>query len=775
MIVTRFTKRCVSLMVTLGLVLTTSGCFFNLSKEKDFKSWYFGEPGMAGAMGETRCDPYADRIHGERHPYYLHFRTLEVFYQPQGGTHYPERSAATAQEGEGGRMAFACEVVDEGRETFNFNAVDAGLVDVIIPYRKMSASPREASQDDGTGSYAGSVVYNAGIATVMKAPVYLVHDVLKTIYIPVAGTYYLFKSDEDTDEAAVALADREDVPGAETEIETPAAEEPLTEAVETSDKVDAAPAPVVAAAETMDTDARLDEVAEASDGAGGEEKPEVFDSKGLAPRATVADSQTVAGPPVDQTDSAPIEPATEVEAGAAQTGEAVAGTESIPAQETSETAAIEPIAPPPAEIDEESVAEVPAEKVDAPVAPAAVTPETETTESTVAAEAAAETRIHTAAEPEAVETSDDATIREEDLTDGATDQAVAESMATERAEKPREEDAPMVAGAYDVEAPAGDIVVPSMPVEETERPETGARDPSVDIASVTEDRESLARVALPPVQLEEVKISKRKLKKQVAFLGFTSRTATVSPEIKAFFEERLWPAFMDECSSSIHMLQSGDPRFPEALTQLSRDQFGRLNSFELITLARFSGINAVVTGSVIDIRVANEIDGILWYKEPEGALRVAILVEVYDAETGTKLLDKTLVQQLEVDELAPGSEGKLREEDMVFVQIALGSIAADMSEMVCDVLDDQPWRAYVTGIDGSRITLSAGVDSGLVPGNILTVYNSQIIEGLNNQQFFLTGERVGRLQIIQVFPDRTEANLIEGANLKDYSLVLPER
>jgi len=759
MIVTRFTKRCVALMVTLGLVLTTSGCFFNLSKEKDFKSWYFGEPGMAGAMGETRCDPYADRIHGERHPYYLHFRTLEVLYQPQGGTHYPERGAATALEGEGGHMAFACEVVDEGRETFNFNAVDAGLVDVIIPYRKMTALPGEASQDDETGAYAESVVYNAGIATVMKAPVYLIHDILKTIYIPVAGTYFLFKSDEDTDEAAVALADREDVPSAGSGIEPPAAEEPLPEALETSDKVDAAPAPVVAAAETMDTDARLDEVAEAPN---------------------------VVGPPVDQTDSAPMGPVTEVVAGDTRTGEAVAGAESTPAQETLETAAIEPTAPPPAEIDEESVAEAPAEKVDAPVpadrgdsvdalAPAAVTPETETSESTAVAEAASETRIHPAAEPETVETSDGATIREEDLTDGATDQAVAEGMATERAEGLREKDAPMVAEAYDVEAPAGDIVVPSMPVEETELPETGARDPSVDIASVTEGRESIARAALPPVQLEEVEISKRKLKKKVAFLGFTSRTATVSTEIKAFFEERLWPAFMDECSPSIHMLQSGDPRFPEALTQLSRDQFGRLNSFELITLARFSGINAVVTGSLIDIRIANEIGGILWYKEPQGALRISILVEVYDAETGTKLLDKTLVRQLEVDELAPGSEGKLRDEDMVFVQIALGSIAADMSEMVCDVLDDQPWRAYVTGIDGSRITLSAGVDSGLVPGNILTVYNSQIIEGLNNQQFFLTGERVGRLQIIQVFPDRSEANLIEGANLKDYSLVLPER
>jgi hypothetical protein len=699
----RSNKRCMSLLVAVGLILATSGCFFNLSEEKDFKSWYFGDPGMAGALGETRCDPYADRIQGERHPYYLHFRTLEVLYQPQGGTHYPERSTATTIEGEGGRVAYACEMVDEGRETFNFNAVDAGLVDVMIPYRKMTATSGEASPDHQTGSYAGSVAYNAGIATVMKTPVYLVHDILKTLYLPVAGTYFMFRSDEA---AAPAPAAPEEAPALAGEDDVTTAAEAGPVEAETAETLDAAPVDMAGVSEEVQTGTSSDPEPVVSDSVAGQKVTETTENE-ASMRQPAADQDSVPEPPA----------------------EAVAAAVPVPAETVVDTSA-----------------------------PAAA-PETATTAPADAA-AAVQDSSPRDAEPEEVATADTVII-EEDLPETPADSALAEE-----AELPlQEEESPTVTAARDDQSP---------PAEATAAPEVTAQEPPVAMASVTESREPLAETAPPPLQREEVEISKRKLKKQVAFLGVTTRSASVSPEIKSFFEERVWPAFIDECSRNVHMVQSGDPRFPEALTQLSRDQFGRLNSFELITLARFSGINAVVTGTIVDIRLANEIGGVLWYKEPEGSLRVAILVEVYDAETGTKLLDKTLVHEMEVDELEPGSEGKLRNEDMVFVQIALGSIAAKMSELVCDVLDDQPWRAFVTGIDGSRITLSAGSDTGLVPGNILSVYNSQIIDGLNNQQFFLTGERVGRLQITGVFPDHAEALLIEGSNIQDYSLALPE-
>jgi len=682
-----------------ALLLVGTGCFFNLSEEKDFKSWYFGEPGMAGALGEKRCDPYADRIQGERHPYYLHFRTLEVLYQPQGGARYPERSTVTALDAEGGRTAYACEIVPQGQETFNFNAVDAGLVDVMVPFRKATAREEDGRQSE-TGSYASSVAYNAGIAAVMKAPVYLVHDVLKTVYLPVAGTYFMFKSDG----AAEASAD--------------APEETVAEVAEVP-----APPPTVATAEAPAASEGRETVPPPPTPPSGAEAEE-------EPRAVAATSGTDApasGAEIPNDTSQAVPPP--------ETG---TGSASVVRDETLETGKA-----------------VPSSASAAPPAAAQVPAGDREMESTLSAEA----------EPAAR----DQGIREEDLT--ATPEApppaeVPPPAAAAREDDPRASDDVATAGDTEATEAAGDAVLDARE----------GQDEPVEVASVSESRQALAEAPLSAPVLEEVSLARRDLTKQVAFLGFVNRAVTVDKPIKDLFEERLWPVVTEECGRGVRVLRRGEPGFPEALAGLSRDQFGRLNSFEVTTLARLGGVNAVLTGSVLDVRVSNEISGILWYKSPRGTLRVSILVEVYDAETGTKLLDKTLVREREVEELEPGSEGRLRDQDMPLLRQALDAMADEMGDMACDVLEDQPWRGFITGIDGTRITLSAGAATGLVPGHILAVYNSQIIEGLNNQQFFLTGERVGRLQITRVYPDHAEARVIEGAEyIKSYSLVVPER
>ena len=323
--------------------------------------------------------------------------------------------------------------------------------------------------------------------------------------------------------------------------------------------------------------------------------------------------------------------------------------------------------------------------------------------------------------------------------------------------------------------PAPGEIFDDAPDPADERPRMPADAPPNAVVSVSPAHETATAEAPPALEpIPWVRLAKRKLRKQVAFIGLFSRAVNVGEEIKAYLQDRLWPVFEEQCEDTLTLIRTGDTDFPMALNALMRGPYGHLNSFELTTVARFNGLNAIVSGTIIDIRVAKELGGILWYKTPEGQLRITILVEVYDAETGTKLLDRIYIREEEVAELEPGAGEKPRNEDQAVLDRALQSIAEDMGDDVCDVLEDQPWRVFVAGIDGKRITLSAGENVGLQAGNILRVHNSQIIDGMNNQQFFLTGEKVGRIQIINLFANHAEALLIEGQGLRDYSVVIPE-
>ncbi len=918
-------------MRAAGLVILpflVAGCFFNLRDKEDFKSWYYGDPGLAGALDEADCDRYADNIDGQRHPYYLHFRTPEILLQPQGGAHYPARQTAESRAGGFKSNQARCEQVSKGWETFRFDAVDAGWVDTVIPYRKnATVNDREEGFGRKSLTYARGVLYNTGMMAVMKAPVYIVHDILKTLYIPVAGTYYLFKPDEppetsteilqvreasssegthpdagESDAMAVArnLADESPSPAAkdgnsgaasDIDLSRPAAAEDRSIAIaqaepgdgrpnaqseaktehpatNLSDDVPAenvpepagavltpeTPASVVVgeedAAQPMEGDAieveaeprpgrqtaqpKVDPGARAveNDGPPGSAEAEAGEAARDDPAALPANTASDARPPTDAKresdmpeDASPgvaAVPAGESAASGAHEADTMKGEVHRPGGQdqaplaSDETRSAEP--PPPDTDTLPETAAAPAEEAAAAGPP----PSAETPAESSAADAdmpgeseqgareepgkdagqglpaaaggagdAAEAHTSTAPAEDASSPPGQQTRHqaEEDRVDqavtsltgvakGATDseEGAGEAPTTvEASGEILEEDLLTPAPAGDA-SPARDAQGIAGADEPPPATAPDASDAAPDpVASLKPDQPAVSPDApTTPETIRRAPLYRKALRRRVAFLGFHSRAANVDAKTMSDLQAYVWPALGRECKKNLTIVRRGDADYPSALDSLVRDSFGRMNSFELVTLARFSGLNAVVAGTIIDIRAANALSGILWYKSPEGQLRVTIQVEVFDAETGTKLYDRTYVREEEVNELEPGADGRLRSEDLPVLEAALKSVAEEMGEDICDALEDQPWRAFVSGISGSRITLSAGQGAGLKPGNILGVYNSQIIDGLNNQQFFLTGEKVGRIQLINVHPHRSEAVLIEGQGVRDYSVAMPD-
>ena len=183
-------------------------------------------------------------------------------------------------------------------------------------------------------------------------------------------------------------------------------------------------------------------------------------------------------------------------------------------------------------------------------------------------------------------------------------------------------------------------------------------------------------------------------------------------------------------------------------------------------------MNAIVTGSLEDIRIKDELKGILWTKDTHHFVQVFIRVEVLDTRTGTKILDGTFDRSIEIEDLEyqmirESSKLKLPE-----LNETLNKLLTDIGDNICDAVKDQPWTGYITKIDGDKFIISAGTRVGLQPGDILEVYDSsRIIEGVGGQRFFTPGLKTGEIEIINITEDRMEATLVSGEDIKEGSTV----
>jgi hypothetical protein len=147
-------------------------------------------------------------------------------------------------------------------------------------------------------------------------------------------------------------------------------------------------------------------------------------------------------------------------------------------------------------------------------------------------------------------------------------------------------------------------------------------------------------------------------------------------------------------------------------------------------------------------------------------------VNMFDTETGTKLLHNVIKRNVEVDEYDLEMFRRKNTIDAFILEDAFEDVASTLGEQICDVLTVQPWKGYIVSIAGDKITISSGIESGLVPGKMLEVFNSSnTIKGANGLRFFTHGKKTGEAQITNVYDDSSEAVVIFDNGIEDGSLV----
>jgi predicted transcriptional regulator len=189
-------------------------------------------------------------------------------------------------------------------------------------------------------------------------------------------------------------------------------------------------------------------------------------------------------------------------------------------------------------------------------------------------------------------------------------------------------------------------------------------------------------------------------------------------------------------------------------------------------IGRQLGLNAVISGNLINIRPLDELEGILWMKDVRYSLEVLISAQVYDTQTATKIIDESFTQEVEIDEIDHTEIKRTNAQNFPKLNEAYEKIVVDMGERICEAVSEENWVGYVTAVDGEKFIISAGGLVGLKKGTVLEVFDSgRILEGIDGQRFYSPGYKTAELEIVAISDNQAEAVKINGRGLKVGSVV----
>ncbi len=262
-----------------------------------------------------------------------------------------------------------------------------------------------------------------------------------------------------------------------------------------------------------------------------------------------------------------------------------------------------------------------------------------------------------------------------------------------------------------------------------------------------------------------IRFSDDDLQRLTAVVGFENRSVYRSKDFTQLFRKGL-PEFLNNECDDVTVPDLGSGENADRLNNLPVLKSGRVDNFALATIGRELGLNAVVTGSLNDIGLISETQGFI-LKDVLHLIQILVSVEVYDTETGTKILDESFSRKVEIEGLdydLMQSQEKLILPDL---SETLRDLLSEMGERICWAIEDQPWNGFITSLADGKVILSSGNFSGLKPGDELEVFdNTRIITGRGGQKFFVHGQKIGEIKVVAVEANSAQAVVVSDDGIK---------
>ena len=263
----------------------------------------------------------------------------------------------------------------------------------------------------------------------------------------------------------------------------------------------------------------------------------------------------------------------------------------------------------------------------------------------------------------------------------------------------------------------------------------------------------------------KIRFSDDDLQRMTAVVGFENKSLYRSQDFAQLFRKGIPQYLNKECDDVTDASQNAGEGL-ESLKGLPLLPSGQVDTHALATIGRDLGLNAVVTGSLDDIGILNEKRGMVW-KDTLNLIQILVSIEVYDIETGTKILDQSFRRKVEIGGPGHGPMQSLNEMILPDLHETFGDLIREIGETICWAVEDQPWNGFIIAVDGDQIVLSSGSLAGLEPGDEFEVFDtSRILEARNGQRFFYHGQKTGEIRIVEVESAKARASIITNRGIK---------
>jgi hypothetical protein len=257
----------------------------------------------------------------------------------------------------------------------------------------------------------------------------------------------------------------------------------------------------------------------------------------------------------------------------------------------------------------------------------------------------------------------------------------------------------------------------------------------------------------------------RVIQKKIVFLPTVNKTGFGGKDLEVATSLRLKIALAADCEA---LIISDTREVREAFSEIPRLASGQIDKLVLAEKGRVHGVNAVVEQTISVVEFSTEKRGIWGFREDTPLLHAVFRIRIYDVETTATYLDEVFRHEMVLSEslleLEANSASPYHEE---YNRILLDKIIPEISDHVCQRLEEMPWSGFVVDSTHDTYTLSSGSDVGLAEGDVLEVFEmGEPLSGFGDHVYLMAGPKIGEIKISQVHESRAEAVSISGSGFE---------